>query len=96
MSFKRTCPICGDQFWHSEHRNFNRKNLCCDKQSCKVAQKSKRQKERRYEARMARLARKAARSGARKKPVRGTIKHIAPQFSLKLKPTRGRKRKVAA
>lgn len=87
MSFKRTCPICGDEFWHPHHMNYNRQNLTCEKDSCKTAQKTKRQKERRFERRQARLVEAARRVAKAKKPVRGKVKQVIPTPDLPLKLT---------
>lgn len=96
MSFRRTCPECGDTFWHAEHRNYNRQNLTCGKEDCKRRRKSKRQKERRYELRMARLSRKAAREGKRKKSPRGSVKVISRLSAVARRRWEKAKRKAAA
>lgn len=91
MSFKRTCPICGDEFWHPHHMNYNRQNLTCEKDSCKTAQKTKRQKERRFERRQARLVEAARRVAKAKKPTSGKVKVVISRPETPVRPVRVRK-----
>lgn len=88
MSFQRKCSVCGREFWHAEHRNYNRKNLTCGPE-CRLKQRVQRNKERRYRLRMEKLALKAKRNGARKKPARGTVRRPR-QLSITKKHARKR------
>jgi ribosomal protein S27AE len=67
---RRICPECGKTFYIRDHRNTYKLRLTCGQAECARRAKSKRQRERRYDKRIARWQEHARKEACREEAKR--------------------------